>query len=162
MQLAADCIEAARPRASEKQIELAFDGAERLELLGDRTRLAQLLDNLVSNAIKFTPEGGRVGVRLTQYERRVVVGVSDTGMGISPEEQARLFQRFFRTSEATRRAIQGTGLGLTITKAIAEAHGGTIEVESTVGVGTTFVVELPVEPALSSAREPVPIEQSRD
>ena len=162
VQLAADCIEAARPRASEKQIELAFDGAERLELLGDRTRLAQLLDNLVSNAIKFTPEGGRVGVRLTQYERRVVVGVSDTGMGISPEEQARLFQRFFRTSEATRRAIQGTGLGLTITKAIAEAHGGTIEVESTVGVGTTFVVELPVEPALSSAREPVPIEQSRD
>ena len=70
----------------------------------DRTRLAQLLDNLVSNAVKFTPERGRVGVRLTRREACVVVGVCDTGMGISPEEQEKLFQRFFRTSEATRRA----------------------------------------------------------
>jgi PAS domain S-box-containing protein len=161
-QLAADCIEAARPRASEKRIELAFAGDRRVELLGDRTRLAQLLDNLVSNAIKFTPDGGRVGVRLNLHGRRVEVGVSDTGIGIAPEELASLFQRFFRTSEATRHAIQGTGLGLTITKAIAEAHGGTIGVESTVGVGTTFVVDLPAEPALSSGREPVPIERSRE
>jgi PAS domain S-box-containing protein len=146
VQLASDCVEAARPQALDQAIELALEGEARVEVLGDRTRLAQLLDNLVSNAIKFTPEGGLVRVRLTRAERRAVVGVSDTGMGIPPEEQASLFQRFFRSSEATRRAIPGTGLGLTITKAIVDAHGGSIDVESTLGSGTTFVVELPVEP----------------
>jgi PAS domain S-box-containing protein len=145
-QLAADCIEAARPQAFEQEVELRFESEARVELLGDRTRLAQLLDNLVSNAIKFTPEGGLVRVRLARHGRRVVVGVSDTGIGIPPEEHASLFQRFFRSSEATRRAIPGTGLGLTITKAIVDAHGGSIDIESELGSGTTFLVELPVGP----------------
>lgn len=161
-QLAADCIEAARPRAAEKRIELALDVETQAQLEGDRTRLAQLLDNLVSNAIKFTPEGGRVRVRLTGCERRVLVDVSDTGMGISPEEQEHLFERFFRAPEAERRAIQGTGLGLTITRAIAEAHGGTIEVESEPGSGTTFVVCLPLEPNGSGADGLLPTKEGRD
>ena len=160
--LATDCIEAARPRAAEKHIDLELEGEASVELLGDRTRLAQLLDNLVSNAIKFTPGGGRVGVRLSRDNGHVVLAISDTGMGIPAEEQANLFQRFFRTSEATKHAIQGTGLGLTITKAIAEAHGGTISVKSGEGKGTTFVVDLPVEPAVSSPQEPVPIEEPGD
>ncbi len=159
-QIAADCIEAARPRATEKELDLSLESKLAAAILGDKTRLAQLFDNLVSNAIKFTPEGGNVRVRLAVDERRVVLTVSDTGMGIPPDEQANLFQRFFRTSEATKRAIQGTGLGLAITKAIAEAHGGSIAVESEAGKGTTFVVELPVEAALSSGREPMPIEEA--
>jgi len=161
-ELASDCIEAARPRATEKEIELTLEVETPAELQGDRTRIAQLLDNLVSNAIKFTPEGGRVGVRLTRCEGRVLVDVSDTGIGIAPEEQEHLFERFFRTSETKRHAIQGTGLGLTITKAIVEAHGGSIEVESEPGIGTTVIVGLPLEPALSSAHEPVPTEEGRD
>ena len=141
--LARDCIEAARPRAAEKAIELSLDARDPAALEGDRTRLAQLLDNLVSNAIKFTGAGGRVAVRLVSQNGHRVVQVSDTGMGLSADELERLFERFYRTEGATHWAIQGTGLGLTITKAIAEAHGGTIAVESEPGKGTTFIVDLP-------------------
>lgn len=148
--LSQDCLEAARPRAAEKQIELGLEGAGVPGLLGDRVRLAQLLDNLVSNAIKFTPEGGRVAVRLSHREAHATLEVSDTGMGIPRAEQEQLFQRFFRSSSATARAIQGTGLGLTITKAIAEAHGGSVAVESEEGKGTTFVVGLPLIPPTDS------------
>jgi PAS domain S-box-containing protein len=142
-ELARECVEAARPRATEKAIELVLVGDPGPAIEGDSTRLAQLLDNLVSNAIKFTPEGGRVGVTLVRANGRVLLAVSDNGMGISADEQQRLFQRFYRTEGATRQAIQGTGLGLTITKAIVEAHGGSISVESAEGEGTTFLVDLP-------------------
>jgi len=108
----------------------------------------QLLDNLISNAIKFTPEGGRVDVRLLQRGPNVRIEVVDTGIGISPEEQGRLFERFFRATTATERHIPGTGLGLYIACAIAEAHGGGIEVESEPDRGTTFCVELPVVPTV--------------
>ena len=145
LSLARDCIEAARPRATEKQIQLRLDGTEIEGFLGDRVRLAQLLDNLVSNAIKFTAEGGRVDVRLAATDpSAVAIAVSDTGMGIPKEEQGRLFERFFRATGATQKAIQGTGLGLTITKAIAEAHGGSIAVASEEGLGTTFAWSMPL------------------
>jgi PAS domain S-box-containing protein len=143
-ELARDCLEAVRPRATEKGVvvELAADEVDGFE--GDRLRLSQLFDNLVSNAIKFTPTGGRVDIAVTRRNGTAVVTVADTGIGIPEQEQARLFERFFRADGATRLAIQGTGLGLTISKAIAEAHGGTIGVESQEGVGTTFAVELPI------------------
>jgi PAS domain S-box-containing protein len=161
-ELARHCVEAARPRATEKEIELVLEGDAGPAIIGDSTRLAQLLDNLVSNAIKFTPEGGRVGVRLELENGHVLLAVSDTGMGISADEQTKLFQRFYRTAGATQRAIQGTGLGLTITKAIAEAHGGSISVESAEGEGTTFLVELPASDSAgtggSSASAPAPMD----
>jgi signal transduction histidine kinase/CHASE3 domain sensor protein len=112
---------------------------------GDRERLAQLVGNLLSNALKFTPPGGRMTVRTFADDRHVVVEVEDTGIGIPTGEQDRLFQRFFRSSTATEQAIPGTGLGLVISKAIAEAHGGTIAVRSERGEGTCFRVELPLE-----------------
>jgi PAS domain S-box-containing protein len=143
--IVSECLEAARPRAAEKRIELVPRIAPVPLLSGDRVRLAQLLDNLVSNAIKFTPEGGRVTVGLDHKAGSVSLEVSDTGMGIPPDEQSRLFERFFRTAGATKNAIQGTGLGLVITKAIAEAHGGRISLESEENVGTTFRVELPLQ-----------------
>jgi signal transduction histidine kinase len=112
-------------------------------LNGDRARIAQLLDNFISNAIKFTPEQGRVEVRTWADGEHAFVSVADSGIGIPEDERARLFERFYRASSATEQAIPGTGLGLAIAKAIVDAHGGSIRVESTVDVGTTFTVELP-------------------
>jgi hypothetical protein len=113
-------------------------------IVGDRGRLAQVLDNLISNALKFTPEGGTVEVRTRADDEHAMLEVSDTGIGISPEDQPRLFERFFRSSKADEQAIPGTGLGLAIVKAIVEAHSGRIEVESREGEGTTFRVRLPL------------------
>ncbi|MGY1814533.1 sensor histidine kinase [Blastococcus sp. SYSU D00820] len=114
---------------------------------GDPTRLGQACDNLVSNAVKFTPRGGRVtlGLRTADAEGRPVaeVTVRDTGVGIPAGEQGQLFTRFFRASTARRNAVPGVGLGLTITKAITTAHGGTLDVTSAEGQGTTFTLTLP-------------------
>jgi len=139
-----ESIETASPVADSREIELAarIDRVPKLE--GDRARLAQMLDNLVSNALKFTPRGGRVDVRLKRQGESVVLEVEDTGFGIPEGEQERLFERFFRSSTATQSAIPGTGLGLAITKAIVERHGGQIEVESAEDAGTTVTVSLPL------------------
>jgi two-component system phosphate regulon sensor histidine kinase PhoR len=94
--------------------------------------------------LKFTPPGGTVLVKLSRRDDSAQIEITDTGMGISKEDQRRLFERFFRTSKATEEAIQGTGLGLSIAAAIVEGHGGSIEVKSDVGRGTTFTVVLPV------------------
>jgi signal transduction histidine kinase len=147
--LAEQALFDARPAAEAKQIELRFDGAGTPELAGDPARIGQMLDNLVSNAIKFTPAGGRVDVRAFSHRDHAVIEVADTGIGIARAEHERMFERFFRTRAATEAAIQGTGLGLAIAKAVAEAHGGTISFESDEGAGTTFRVELPL------ARQPV-------
>jgi signal transduction histidine kinase len=143
-ELVADAGATARPLADERQIELVLEQTAVAPIEGDAGRLGQVLDNLLSNALKFTPPAGRVTLRLYESDTGVHVEVSDTGMGISKEDQAQLFQRFFRTSEATSNAIQGTGLGLSIVAAIVEAHGGSITVESEVGFGTTFRIVLPV------------------
>jgi PAS domain S-box-containing protein len=142
-----DSVEAAKPIADENGIQLGASLDPTPNMLGDRGRLAQVLDNLVSNAIKFTTEGGSVHVRLSSTADDAVIEVVDTGIGIAPEDQELLFDRFFRSSEATERAIPGTGLGLTIAKAIVERHEGTIEVESSEGRGTTMRVRLPVREA---------------
>jgi PAS domain S-box-containing protein len=140
----ADSVEAAKPIADEEGIELRASLKPMPLMIGDRSRLSQVLDNLVSNALKFTSRGGSVDVLVSTENGEAVVEVRDTGMGIPEDEQARLFERFFRSSEATERAIPGTGLGLTIVKAIVERHEGTIEVESVEGEGTTMRIRLPV------------------
>lgn len=136
-------VESARPRAETAAIDLVLETDGEVSISGEPARLAQLLDNLVSNAIKFTSQGGRVVVQLTRGDRIARVEVSDTGMGIAAEDRERLFERFFRSQAALERQIQGTGLGLYISKAIVEAHGGRIGVTSSQEQGTTFVVELP-------------------
>jgi signal transduction histidine kinase len=141
--LAADCVEAARPAADAKTIELSLSRGDSGQIQGDPTRLAQMMDNLVSNAIKFTPNGGRVAVRTGLEDGEVIFEVTDTGFGISSADQAQLFDRFFRARPAVDKAIRGTGLGLTITKAIVDAHKGTITVTSTLGKESTFLVRLP-------------------
>jgi signal transduction histidine kinase len=142
-EIAAECVEAAQPAAAAQRIDLTLHNESPGEISGDPIRLAQMMDNLVSNAIKFTPDGGRVTVTTSAVDGHIVLEVADSGPGIAPADQAQLFDRFFRTRDAAVRATTGTGLGLTITKAIVEAHDGTIGVESAVGAGTTFRVELP-------------------
>jgi signal transduction histidine kinase len=143
-QLLQHTIESARPRAEAAGVVLTVTASSVPIVSGEAVRLAQLLDNLVSNAIKFTPSGGHVDVRLSSGDGLVRLEVSDTGIGIPEQERERLFERFFRSQTALDRQIQGTGLGLYISKAIVEAHGGRIGVDSTTGEGTTFVVEIPV------------------
>ena len=141
--LVTECVEAAKPAADAKRIALTVDHGAPAHLKGDPLRLAQLMDNLVSNAIKFTPQGGRVSVKTAALDGSTVVEVTDSGSGISDADQLQLFNPFFRTHSATAQAIPGTGLGLTITKAIVDAHKGSIDVRSVVGSGTTFNVLLP-------------------
>jgi signal transduction histidine kinase len=143
-QVVADSVEAATPAALARGIVLRAEIDCPTTIVGDRARLGQLLDNLVSNALKFTPPDGTVVVRLGRQGDAVLLEVDDTGTGIGAQDQELLFTRFFRTRNAVESAVQGTGLGLSITKAIAEAHGGTISVRSELGAGTTFSVELPV------------------
>jgi signal transduction histidine kinase len=136
-------VEAARPRAEAKDLILEATTQDIPPMAGDRDRLAQVLDNLVSNAVKFTPEGGSVRVRLAAQDSEALIEVQDTGVGIPAAEQGRLYERFYRASTATERAIPGVGLGLTIAKAIVEAHGGDLGFDSVEGRGTTFRVRLP-------------------
>ena len=109
----------------------------------DPLRIGQAIDNLVSNAVKFTPRGGTVTLGVGLPKGEAVVTVRDTGMGIAPDELDRLFTRFFRASSATRNAVPGVGLGLNITKAIVIAHGGRMDVSSEEGAGTEFRMVLP-------------------
>ncbi|HXK13344.1 MAG TPA: HAMP domain-containing sensor histidine kinase [Gaiellaceae bacterium] len=142
--LVEQCVDSARPRAQAASVRLDLEVEDVPEITGEPAKLAQLLDNLVSNAIKFTPRDGHVGVRLTSTPDRIRIEVSDTGIGIPDRERERLFERFFRAQAALERQIQGTGLGLYISKAIVDAHEGRIGVDSAPGEGTTFIVELPV------------------
>jgi PAS domain S-box-containing protein len=127
------------------------DGAG--EVLGDQSQLERVLLNLATNAVKFTPNGGTVEVSAagTPDDEHVSITVTDTGMGVPADEQPRLFTRFFRSSAARAAAVPGTGLGLVIARSIIEAHGGTIEVESTEGEGTTVTVTLPRTPPAAAA-----------
>ena len=111
----------------------------------DARRLAQVIDNLVSNAIKFTDAGGEVTVSISGDGSAVRIVVADTGIGIPADEQSQVFSRFFRASSASVAAIPGTGLGLSITRALVEQHGGTIALESEEGRGTRVTVTLPAD-----------------
>ncbi len=118
---------------------------------GDRDRLAQVVGNLLSNAIKYSPEGGEVRVHVGEHDGRAVFSVSDSGMGIPAEDRERVFDKFFRGA-AKGTTVGGTGLGLAVAREIVTTHGGTIEVESTLGSGSTFTFELPrsLTPAVSA------------
>jgi signal transduction histidine kinase len=143
-QTARDAVEAARRQAERTGVKLREEIDDGLALHGDPDRLGQVMDNLLSNALKFTPDGGDVGLRLFALDGTAELEVWDTGIGIPDKEQARLFERFFRASTATDAAVPGVGLGLSITRAIVDSHGGRLSFTSTEGKGTTFRVELPL------------------
>jgi two-component system, OmpR family, phosphate regulon sensor histidine kinase PhoR len=134
-----------RPAAAARSQTLAIDIPAGLpDALADRDRLAQVLINLLDNAVKFTPERGRVTVSASAAAGRVTLAVGDTGVGIPPADLGRIFERFYRVDRSRDRREGGTGLGLAIAKHLVQAMGGTIEVESRQGSGTTFRVTLPV------------------
>jgi PAS domain S-box-containing protein len=140
--IVAESVEAARPAADSRDVDLVFVDGAVPPVSGDRARLAQVVDNFVCNAVKFTGSGGAVTVTTRLAGGRAELEVSDTGMGIPADELPHLFERFFRTERATTKAIPGSGLGLTIAQAIVDAHGGAIDVSSEEGVGTSFRIRL--------------------
>lgn len=136
-------VEAVRPSASEKRVQVDIDAGDVPTILGDERRVAQVIDNLLSNAVKFSRDGGRVRVGLNGDGKSARVVVSDSGIGIPADEQGHVFSRFYRARAANELAVPGTGLGLAITRALVDQHGGTIELESQEGEGTTVTVTLP-------------------
>jgi signal transduction histidine kinase len=133
-----------KERAARHGIGVELDLDPRLgELVGDERKIKQILLNLLSNAVKFTPEGGRISLKAGRREGVVEISVTDTGIGIAPEDQAAIFEEF-RQVGSDERKREGTGLGLTLAKKFVELHGGRIWVESEVGKGSTFAFTLPV------------------
>lgn len=138
-------VQGATPAAHGAGVKIDTEVPERFEVMVDSQRMAQVVDNLLSNAIKYSHGGGLVRVRLAVEAGRAELTVADEGIGILASDRDRLFTRFFRARYAEEQSIQGVGLGLSIAKSIVEAHGGRIEVESEVGVGSVFRVRLPFD-----------------
>lgn len=141
--ICADCVEAFTPAARAAGVVLRLDTAERVIVDGDGFRLRQVLDNLVSNAIKYTLKGGRVRVAATLDGDVATVIVADTGVGMSQNEVARIFEPYFRSASARASETQGTGLGMGIVESIIRDHGGTVNVQSTPGSGTKVTITMP-------------------
>ena len=139
-------VDQMRLLADEKNVRLNFAGTENLHVLGDPIRLRQVVVNLVDNAIKYTSPGGSISVSSVHAHDRAILEVADTGIGIPTDALPHVFERFYRVDGARSRQLGGTGLGLAIVKSICTAFGGDVTVESSAGSGTTFRVELPLEP----------------
>lgn len=133
----------ARILAKDRDLKLTVLDFEPVQIKGDADRLKQLLLNLVSNAIKFTPDGGQIIINLRKSETDAVIDIADNGIGIAPDDLKRIFDRFYQVEPSRVRKGEGAGLGLSIARWIVDAHGGKIMVTSEVGVGTTFTVTLP-------------------
>jgi signal transduction histidine kinase len=134
-----------RERAGRHGIGLELDLDPRLgEIVGDERKVKQVLLNLLSNAVKFTPEGGRISLKAGQRDGAVEIAVTDTGIGIAPDDQAAIFEEFRQVGSDEARKQEGTGLGLTLAKKFVELHGGKIWVQSEVGRGSTFTFTLPL------------------
>jgi signal transduction histidine kinase len=150
----ADIISAAQKSAEgllvDDVVEFIVEAEEDLPTIwGDQRRIDQILNNLVSNAIKFTEEG-HVALRAYAEDHRICLAVEDTGVGIAEEDMDRIFERFEQLNQTVTKQRQGTGLGLAITRELVQLHGGTLEVESELGKGSTFIVRLPVNQNESS------------
>jgi signal transduction histidine kinase len=144
-------LQAVLPGTVARDIDVSVDVADDVGTIqGDNGQLDRVMINLISNAIKFTPDGGRVTVTAYGEGEEIVIKVSDTGMGIPLADQPRIFERFFRSSTTQHLAVPGTGLGLAITKAIIDEHGGRISIASELGKGTEVTVVLPVGPVPAS------------
>jgi signal transduction histidine kinase len=140
-----ECLDANRPAAAVKDITLITDLPEKLPLIkAEANRLRQVFNNLIGNAIKYTPSGGTVEFGIEWRGMTVRISVDDTGIGIGPEDQPHVFDRFYRVRRPETDNIDGTGLGLAIVKSLVEAHGGKIRLESQLSQGSTFFVTLPV------------------
>jgi heavy metal sensor kinase len=143
-ELARNTADQMRLLAEEKHIHLDCNGAEPVEVDADPARLKQVVVNLLDNAIKYTPESGRVSISVTKQDGRAVFEIADTGIGISPDDLPHIFDRFYRADKARSRQMGGTGLGLSIVRSICLAHEGQVKVESIEGQGSVFHIQLPL------------------
>lgn len=141
-QVAAEVVRSLRAIADARGVALSLQDGGAVWVTGDRDRLREVIVTIVDNAVKYTPAGGRVEVRVTRQNRKATVTVSDTGAGIPPESLPHIFERFYRVDKARSRDEGGTGLGLAIARHIVEAHGGEIRIDSKPGAGTTVTIEL--------------------
>ena len=145
-QIAGDCVRAVQVLAKRKNLQMAFDEQSKsLTMRGDEELLKRMLLNLLDNAVKYTPEGGKIRLDLSSQNGNARLTVSDTGIGIPEDDQSRIFDRFYRVDKARSRALGGAGLGLSIVRWIVEAHAGQIQVESQPGRGSVFRVDLPLQ-----------------
>ncbi|MGE4003042.1 MAG: sensor histidine kinase, partial [Planctomycetaceae bacterium] len=143
-----DCLAEHAPVAQAREVELTEEGAEEpIDVLADLHELRTILDNLVENGINYTPAGGRVVVRWSRQGEFARLQVEDTGVGIAKDQQTRIFERFYRADRARNRARGGTGLGLAIVKHLVQLFGGSVEVVSELGKGSTFTVSLRIPEA---------------
>ncbi len=142
--LALEVIDELEPLAATRSVQLRFQGESLPPLALDRNAIQRLLENLLTNAIKFSHLGGQVEIRLRRHEETVRLDIADSGIGIDPHIKPFLFQPFYRSPEVVKTGVQGTGLGLYVSKSIAEAHGGTISLDSEPGKGATVTVRLPL------------------
>lgn len=140
-QMLEDCAAMLAPMAAERHVKVCVSGSK-TTVKGDPDRLSQLVTNLMTNAIAYNVEGGKVTAETSTIGQDIVMTIADTGVGISPNDLPHIFERFYRIDKARSRSTGGNGLGLAICKSIVEAHGGTIEVSSRVGTGTTFTTRL--------------------
>jgi two-component system phosphate regulon sensor histidine kinase PhoR len=144
-QLVESCVETSRPRAKARDLQINVKLSGNLpDIAGDRRRLTEVLQNLLDNAVQYTPAGGKITVSAETVGSEVVFTVADTGIGIPEADQPRIFERFYRVDVARSREVGGTGLGLSIAKHLVETHGGRIWVESEVGSGSKFHFSVPV------------------
>jgi two-component system, OmpR family, phosphate regulon sensor histidine kinase PhoR len=143
-EVVAGVVDLLQARAQVQKVTLQVTAPEDLPLVrGDRRSLEEVFTNLIANAINYSPDGGDVSVGMVSHGDYVEAWVSDQGVGIEPEEVPKIFDKFYRVKHPKTRQVIGTGLGLAIVKGILEAHRGSVEVESTLGDGTTFRVFLP-------------------
>jgi signal transduction histidine kinase len=145
-------VELYRDVAEAKEVQLDADAIEEVVVTGDRVRLEQVAANLLDNAVKYTQPGGRVTVSVRRERGRAVLRVADTGRGVPPGDLPRIWERLFRGDAS--RTERGLGLGLSLVKAVVEAHGGTVEVDSEVARGSTFSIALPAAPEPPRRMEP--------
>jgi heavy metal sensor kinase len=157
--LATETAEQMKLLAEEKSLSMKCDVSRGVYVTGDRSRLTQVIVNLVDNAIKYTREGGEISLKVHSNENMAELEITDTGTGISPESLPHIFERFYRADKARSRESGGAGLGLAIVKAICTAHGGEIKVTSAEGQGTRFTIGLPVN---SSTSTPPPTPSATD
>jgi signal transduction histidine kinase len=130
-----------QPLAEDRGINIEVNVPTRCQLFGDKGKLQRVLSNLLDNAIKYTTPGGKIIVSSEEVDKKVIISIHDTGIGISEDEISRIFERFYRGDKS--RSIPGAGLGLSLVQAIVRSHGGEIKVSSSSGVGSTFTVSLP-------------------
>ncbi len=141
-----EVVDLLRPRLEKKSIGYQFSPQTDLaEVMGDQEQILRVLVNLVENAINYTPAQGQVSVSTQTQNGNVLIQITDTGIGIKPEDMSRIFERFYRAPEARASERNGTGLGLSIVKKIVEIHGGSVEVNSQPGKGTSFRIRLPTQ-----------------